>query len=85
MLASWPTSALFALFGAAALLVWWAGRQLPAIASAIAERTGLGQAFAGMLLLGGITSLPELATATSAAALGAPALAFNKVAPGPDR
>jgi len=77
MLASWPTEALFALFAAAALVVWQAGRRLPAIAAAIAGRTGLGQAFAGMLLLGGITSLPELATATSAAALGAPALALN--------
>ena len=77
ILASLSTAALFALFGAAALVVWWAGRQLPALAAALAARFGLGQVFAGMLLLGGITSLPELATASSAAAFGAPVLALN--------
>lgn len=68
-----------AIFAAAAFLVWWAGSRLPPVAAAIGARTGIGQAFAGMLLLGGITSLPELATASSAAAFGAPELALNNV------
>ncbi len=66
-------------FIAAAALVWWAGTRLPGYVVALSEKTGLGQGFAGMLVLGGITSLPELATATSAAALGAPLLALNNI------
>ena len=57
--------------------MWWAGRRLPELAARIAQSSGLGQAFVGMLLLGGVTSLPELATASSAAAIGAGDLALN--------
>ena len=64
-------------FGAAAMTVWWAGKRLPAIAAVISAKTGLGQVFAGMLLLGGITTLPELATTSSAAAFGEGGLALN--------
>ncbi|TRD11631.1 sodium:calcium antiporter [Erythrobacter insulae] len=70
---------LVLIFLAAAGAVWWAGTRLPRYVIALSERTGLGQGFAGMLVLGGITSLPELGTATSAAALGAPLLAFNNI------
>lgn len=72
-----PTAIL--LFIGAAGLVWWAGTRLMGYAAAIGERTGIGQAFTGMLLVGGITSLPELSTATSAAIIGAPELALNNV------
>ncbi|AKH43778.1 cation:H+ antiporter [Altererythrobacter atlanticus] len=72
-------SILVPMFAAAAAVVWWAGTRLPAYAAAIARRTGIGQAFAGMLLLGGITSLPELSTAVSAAAIGASSLALNNI------
>ena len=68
---------MFLLFAGAAVLVWWGGRRLPDLAALVAARTKLGQAFVGMLLLGGITSLPELATASSAAAIGAGDLALN--------
>lgn len=71
----WPLVA--ALFGGAAFVVWWAGMRLPAYVAAIEARTGMGQAFAGMVLLGGITTLPELSTMGSAAALGAGELAVN--------
>lgn len=74
-----PLAGLFAIFAAAALLVWWAGARLPRLAAAIGHRAGVGEAFAGMLLLSGITSLPELATTSSAAAFDAPALATNNV------
>lgn len=63
----------------AATAVWWAGTRLPRYVVALSDKTGLGQGFAGMLVLGGITSLPELATATTAAAIGAPLLALNDV------
>jgi len=71
----WPLIA--ALFAGAAAIVWWAGMRLPAYAAAIEARTGMGQAFAGMVVLGGITTLPELATAGSAAAIGSGKLAVN--------
>lgn len=66
-------------FCLAASAVWWAGTRLPRFVVALSDKTGLGQGFAGLLVLGGITSLPELATATTAAAIGAPLLAMNDV------
>jgi cation:H+ antiporter len=50
---------------------------------AIADRTGIGQAFAGMLLLGGITSLPEIAAVSGASQIAtlSPA-AITSVVPG---
>lgn len=71
-----PLIALCTLFAAGTGIVWWAGIRLPEVAADLGRRTGMGQAFAGMLLLGGITSLPELATTTSAA-VSLPDLALN--------
>lgn len=65
------------IFGVAAGVVWWAGSRLPHLVAVVGLKTGIGQAFAGMLLLGGITTLPELATALNAAAIGAGKLALN--------
>lgn len=70
---------LFAAMAAAGALVWYAGSGLASLADEISKRTGIGQAFAGMLLLGGITSLPELATASSASLAGNPLLSINDV------
>lgn len=72
----WANSALFAL-GAA--LVWLAGTRLARYAAAIADLTGLDQAFAGMLLLGCLTSLPEAANVVTSSYLGNPALAVNNL------
>lgn len=79
MVSSLPRPLLLAGFVLAASAVWWAGTRLPRYVVALSDKTGLGQGFAGMLVLGGITSLPELATATTAAAIGAPLLALNDV------
>lgn len=49
--------------------MWFAGVAISRSANAIAERTRLGHAFTGVLLLGTATSLPEIAT-TATAALG---------------
>ncbi|MHA6332838.1 sodium:calcium antiporter [Qipengyuania sp. CAU 1752] len=76
---SLPLPLLVLGFLIAAGSVWWAGTRLPRYVVALSDKTGLGQGFAGMLVLGGITSLPELATATTAAAIGAPLLALNDV------
>ena len=49
--------------------IWFAGMRLERHADAISERTGLGQAFTGLLLLSVSTSLPEVATTITAVAL----------------
>lgn len=68
---------LLSLWAAAAAITWFAGSRLAGLVDEIAQRTGIGQAFAGMLLLGGITSLPEVATASTASAFGNPLLSIN--------
>jgi cation:H+ antiporter len=74
-----PLSVLFPVLLAAGIVVWFAATRIVAYIDAIARRTHIGQAFAGMLLLGGVTSLPEVATAGTAAATGNPLLRFNDV------
>jgi len=68
-----------ALFTVAAIMVWIAGTKLAQFADEIAEKTGIGREFLGILLLGGVTSLPELAVATTATLRGVPALSINDV------
>lgn len=74
---SLPVSA--AIFAAAAVVVWRAGTRLAGFADRFATATGLGGALVGLLLLGGITSLPEIATSITAAHSGAGALAANNL------
>ncbi|WP_188055242.1 MULTISPECIES: sodium:calcium antiporter [unclassified Sphingosinithalassobacter] len=78
-LASLSLVLLLAIFVGAGVVVWQAGTRMTRLVDTFAERTGLGQAFAGMLLLGGITSLPEVATVGTASATGNPALAVNNL------
>ncbi len=63
------------IFSIGAALVWGAGTKLSAYVDLFADRTGMGKAFAGALLLGGATSLPELATTLTASYSGAAELA----------
>lgn len=74
-----PTMALLSLFAAAAAMVWAAGTRLTGYLNAIADKTGLGKAFTGMLFLGGITSLPEAAAVSTSAAIGNAPLAINNL------
>jgi cation:H+ antiporter len=74
----WPLWINLAVFAASAAAVWAAGSRLAAYVEAIANRTRLGHGFAGLLLLGGITSLPEAATVTASSAMGNPALASHR-------
>jgi cation:H+ antiporter len=78
-LASLPLWALAAIFAVAAAAVWFGGTRLAEHVDALAQRTGAGQALLGMLLLGGITSLPELAAVSTSAATGHPDLAVNNL------
>lgn len=75
----YPIWANAIIFAVAALAVWLAGTKLTRAVDEIASRTGLGRAFAGMLLLGGITALPELANCVTSAAIGNPTLAANNL------
>ena len=67
------------IFVVAAALVWVSGTRLSYYADAIARRTGIGEAVLGVVLLGGITSLPEIAVAGAASLGGNAPLAVNNV------
>jgi cation:H+ antiporter len=72
-----PLLANAGIFLASAALVWFAGSHIAGYADAIAEVTGIGRQILGILLLGGVTSLPEMAVASTASLAGHPALAIN--------
>lgn len=78
--ASLPVS--LAIFLGAAAVVWQAGTRLAGYADRFARATGLGGAVIGLLLLGGVTSLPEIATSATAASDGAGKLAANNLVGG---
>lgn len=69
-LTSQPLPINVLVFGAAAVVVWLAGTRLAKVVDEIGERTGLGQAFLGLALLGVATSLPELATTVTGSIIG---------------
>jgi cation:H+ antiporter len=61
-------------------LISWAGSMLSKYGDIIAQKTGLGRAWIGAILIAGVTSLPELASGVSAVAwLHAPNLAAGAV------
>lgn len=76
---SLPAAANAAVFGAAALAVWIAGWRIARYADRIEARTGIGEAWLGMLLLGGVSGLPELAVTLTASFEGHAILAVNNV------
>lgn len=67
------------VFASASCVVWVAGTHVANYAAQIARATGIGHAIVGLVLLGGITSLPEIAVGVSAAYSGSPALAVNNL------
>lgn len=67
---AYPLWINLAIFVVASAVVWYSGTRLAAYADVIAERTGLGQAFIGLLLLATATSLPEVATTVTATLIG---------------
>ncbi|MGI4944126.1 MAG: sodium:calcium antiporter [Janthinobacterium lividum] len=74
-----PLLALFALFGVAATLVWWAGIRLTSSTDILAQRFGLGHAISGMILLAIATNLPEMAIVASAAWRGDLGVAIGNI------
>ena len=79
MFVEFPLAGNVALFIAAALVVWLAGTRVARYADAIQEATGAGEALVGMLLLGFITALPELAVTVTASYAGNAQLAVNNL------
>lgn len=76
---SYPLWINIAVFGVSAAVVWVTGIRLARYADTISRRTGIGQAVIGLLLLGGITSLPEFAVTGTSAVTGNAALAVNNI------
>lgn len=68
-----------AIFLVAAAFIWFSGTRLTKLLDGVAHEHRLDHAFVGMLLLGGITSLPEVANTLTASAIGEPALAVNNL------
>lgn len=77
--ANYPISINLLVFAGAACAVWVAGTRVVGYADRIARATGIGSGMIGLVLLGGITSLPEIAVAVFSAASGTPALAINNL------
>jgi cation:H+ antiporter len=66
-------------FSIAALAIIIAGSRLAGLADELADRTGMGEALFGVLLLAGVTSLPDFAATLSAAIDARPDLAMSNV------
>lgn len=76
---SFPIWLNIVLFAVAAAFVWAAGTRLARYADLISDRTALGRAFVGLVLLAAATSLPEIATTVTASAIGNTSLAVNNL------
>jgi cation:H+ antiporter len=74
-----PITVNLAIFVVASVAVWVAGSRVVRYIDAIADKTRIGQAFAGMLLLGGITSLPEIAAVSGASWIGNAPLSISNL------
>lgn len=67
------------VFAAAAFAVWLAGARLVRYVDRIADKTGIGRGLLGIVLLGGVTSLPEMAVSYTASFAGQSDLAVNNL------
>jgi cation:H+ antiporter len=79
-LLSWSTLSLPAasiLFGAAALAIGGAGTTMTSTADRLADRTGLGEAIFGAVLLGSATSVAGITTSVTAAVDGRAVLSIS--------
>jgi cation:H+ antiporter len=76
MFASLSTPLIAAIFAAAAVVVFLVSLRITRLADVIADRTGLGEAMAGGLLLGAATSLSGLTVSATSALSGDASLAI---------
>lgn len=77
LLKSLPLAASWGLFGACALVIGMLGTRLTRVVDDLADRTGIGEAIAGAVLLGMATSLSGIVLSVSAAWSDRPELAMS--------
>ena len=82
MAAAWSLPVSVVVFAAAAVVIGVAGARLVRLLDGLADRTGLGEAFFGMALLGAITSLSGLVLSVTAALDELPELAVSNTVGG---
>ena len=82
MSSQWPLTVSILVFVGTAIVIAVAGTRLVRIVDVLADRTGLGEAFFGMALLGGLTSLSGSVLSVTAALGGEPDLAVSNAVGG---
>ena len=75
-------AALVAMLGVSALVILVSGLRMTSLADRLADRTGLGEAIAGAVLLGAATSLAGAVVSGTAALDGRASLAFSNAVGG---
>nr|WP_027339899.1 sodium:calcium antiporter [Halonatronum saccharophilum] len=70
---------LWVVFLLSAFLIIISGTKLSKYGDVIADKSGMGQALVGAILIAGATSLPELVTSSTAAYLGSPDISLGNV------
>lgn len=76
-IAALTTTEMFAVLGTCAIVITFVGTRMARLADVIADRTGLGEALIGAVLLGAGTSISGIVTSVSTAASKAPELAVS--------
>jgi cation:H+ antiporter len=74
-----PVWANLLIFGIAGGIVWLAGTRVSRYADGISDKTGVGKAFIGLLLLALATETPEIGTTVTASIGGNSTLAINNI------
>lgn len=77
MIGTWPLPVAGAAFAVAAVAIALAGTRLARVVDRLADRTGLGEAVAGAVMLGAATSLAGLMVTVVAAASNEPSVAIS--------
>ncbi|GAA5067990.1 sodium:calcium antiporter [Roseibacterium beibuensis] len=77
MLAEWSTPMILAAFAAAVLVVLASGVRITGLVDRLADRTGIGEAIAGAVLLGAATSLGGSVVSITVALDGYASLAYS--------
>ena len=77
-----PTAALVGGFVLAALVIFFTGLRMTGVADRLADRTGLGEAIVGGVLLGAATSFSGIIVSITAALDGRASLAFSNAVGG---
>ena len=77
-----PTAALLGGFLLAAVVIFFSGLRMTGVADRLADRTGLGEAIVGGVLLGAATSLSGIIVSITAALDGRASLAFSNAVGG---